>query len=213
MGYPAYKFLEEFDSQDARLGELIHSLRPRPTPAEAEQSSTRRVEEAYSRGYEDGQSAADAQLSIELAKLHAEYGEQIERSSALFSETLADRLTSQLQTKIAQIHAAISDQLVSALLPVLRHVLAEASVRELASGLDELLNETGVLAVELRGPQELIDRVKSRLVALENQEVAVREPRFKCIVDEAAELSITANDTVIEARLMSWIERITMAVE
>jgi hypothetical protein len=170
------------------------------------------VEEAYSRGYEEGQAAAEANLSTELAALRADCEARLERSRALFCEALADKLASDLRQQIDAVHTSISDQLVSALLPIMRRVLTEASVRELAHGLNDLLSEDDALVVELRGPKELIDRVTHRLGDMDASTGRQTETRFRCILDETSELKMTANDTIIEARLMSWIRRIEAAV-
>jgi hypothetical protein len=212
MGYPVHKFLEEFEAGDAQLSNIVRSLRKRPEPAEPERVTTARMEEAYSRGYEEGQAVAEANASAQLATLRADYEARLERSRTLFSEALADKLTSDLREQIAAVHASIGDQLVSALLPILRHVLTEACVRDLAHGLDDLLNEGEAITVELRGPKELIDRVANRLGEIASPAAEQAELRFKCIADEASELKVIAKDTIIEARLMNWIQRIEAAV-
>jgi len=208
MGYPVHKFLEEFETEDAQLTNIVRALRSRSTATESERAASARAEEAYARGHDEGRAAAEADHRAELTAMRAGYEERMERSSALFCESLTEKLVSELRRQIDAVHATISDQLVSALLPVLRHVLTEASVRELAGGLGDLLNEAEALTVELRGPQELIDRVIGCL----SQSQPPAEPRIRCVVDETAELRVTANDTVIEARLMDWIKRLTMAV-
>src|SRR5690606_38321449 len=139
--------LEEFKTGEAQLTDIVRSLRARSEPAEPERVAAARMEEAYSRGYEEGQAAAEANASAELAALGADCEARLEQSRALFSEALADRLTSDLRQQIDAVHAAISDQLVSALLPILRRALTEACVHELAHSLDDLLNENEAVTV------------------------------------------------------------------
>jgi hypothetical protein len=213
MGYPVHNFLEEFGAEDVPADDVVHRFRPRSAPEKAEHVSAERVKEAYSRGYEDGHAAAEAHMRAELDAQRAKYDERMEHLNALFSEKLSEQLTSELRHQIANVHVTISDQLVAALLPVMRHVLTEASVRELIDKLGRFLNETGALAVELRGPADLIERVSNRLVDMEKQGMLREVPSIKCIVDETAELRVTANDTVIESRVMDWIDRIKAAVE
>jgi hypothetical protein len=212
MGYPVHKFLEEFEAGDAQLTNIVRSLRKRPEPAEPERVTSARMEEAYARGYEEGRAAAEANANAEVASLQADFEARLERSRTLFSEALADKLISDLREQIADVHASIGDQLVSALLPILRHALTEACVRDLAHGLDDLLSEDEAITVELRGPKELIDRVANRLDETTPPIPDQTGPRFKCVVDEASELKVIAKDTIIEARLMNWIRRIEAAV-
>lgn len=213
MGYPVHKFLEEFDAEHAQAGDFTERRWPPPKPTQAEAASTERADAAYTRGYEAGKSSAEARLSAELAALHAEHAESMERSRALLGDGLAEKLASELRRQIAAVHVSVSDQIVSALLPLMHRVLTEASMRELAEELGQFLNEAGALTVELRGPQELMERVRRRLTEMERQGMLREEPRLKCVVDEVAELRATANDTVIEARVMDWIRRISAAVE
>ncbi|MGE0768248.1 MAG: hypothetical protein AB7L90_17470 [Hyphomicrobiaceae bacterium] len=212
MGFPVHKFLEEF-AIDGAQDQVVHTLRPRTELAEVDKAARARVDEAYSRGFEEGQSATEAHLLAEMATLRSDYDERLERSSAQFCDALAERLTSDLRRQISELHDSLSDQLASALLPVMRHVLTDASIRELAASLGRLLDEHDAMTVEIRGSQELIDRVSRRLHDISTRGDLQETPRFRCVVDDAAELRVTANDTIIEARLMNWIERITMAVE
>lgn len=213
MGYPVHKFLEEFKGDDAQLTEIVRALRPRSQPAEPERAITARVEDAYSRGYSEGQEAARARSTVEFEALRADYEARMERTGTLFSDALVDRLVSELHRQIDAVHLSVSGQLAAALLPVMRHVLAEATVRELAGNLAGLLDETDTLTIELRGPQELIDRVTRRLDDMETPAIGREDPRLKCVVEETIELRVIINDTVIETRLMHWIERLAAAVK
>lgn len=215
MSFPAHRFLEEFQAQDSQLSNIVRALRSPPTFAESECAIEARIEDAYSQGYNEGQAAAMANLEAQIAALRADYDERLERTKSLYCESLADKLTSNLVRQIEIVQATISDQLVSALLPVMQHVLTEATVRQLTDELGGLLSEANTLTIELQGPKEMVDRIINRLADLNKKnESRPQDPaRFKCIVDEIAEVRITANDTVIEARLTNWIERITAAVE
>jgi len=213
MGYPAHKFLEEFGTSNDQLSDIVRALRPRIQPADDQRAKVEAAEAAYSRGYEEGRAAAQAAHAAEMADLRSDYEARMEGTSALFSTAVAETLRLELHDQIALVHSSISDQLTTALLPVLRHVLTEATVRELAGSLDDLLGEPGAITAELRGPQDMIDRVTARLRDMDASPTDQGNPRLKCVADETAALRITVNDTVIEARLMEWIKRIAAAVE
>lgn len=211
MGYPVHKFLEDFDDDERALSNIVRSLRPKAEAAASERAIQRRIDEAYARGLEEGRAEAEAQRSTELAILREDCENRLEQSKVVFCDNLTDRLTSELRRQIDNVHASIDQQLVSALLPVLRHVLTEATVKELAHGLNDILAEQDAITVELRGPQELVDRITDTLNRM--NEMPQTNSKLKCVPDETSALSIIANDTVIEARLMSWIQRIAAVVE
>jgi hypothetical protein len=222
MGIPVHKILEEFASEEPNQpAATVHPLRLRVTPPPSAQpaqpapavpdSSIGRMAEAYAKGYEEGRSVAQAEARAELAAVEAGHREQLEQTMAQFSERLADELSAGLGRQMAHLNATLSDQTVSALLPVLRHALTEASIRELADGLAMLTREAGAVTVELSGPQQLVDRVWQ--LYREREKLEPNEgPQVRFRIDESAELRVSADETLIESRLMEWMARIAEAV-
>jgi hypothetical protein len=214
MGQPVHKFLEEFPSEGAQPpATIVHRLRPRAVTAPQTTSPMgARLAEAYAKGFEEGQAVARTQAESELAALRADVESRLEEAKGLFSQAVTAQLTGQLHHRMEQLHAVLADQVGSALVPVLRHALTEASIRELADAMRRLARDGDAVTITLSGPEELVEQVWRRYRKLEGGQHADFAPEVRFIHDPTAEIRVSVNDAVIESRLMEWIARISEAV-
>jgi hypothetical protein len=214
MGQPVHRFLEEFATEDALIApSTVYPFRPRlAAPPPEPPLAVARMAEAYAKGYEEGRSEARAQAEAEVAALRADFGVQLEQTMSKFSDRLGDNLAAQLASQIERLFAAMADQVALALHPIMRHVLTETSIREIAESLRTLTQEGGAITVEISGPQELVDRVWRRYGESQALRGGVAMPEVRFVIDDAIDVRARVNDTVIESRLMEWVARIAEAV-
>lgn len=208
MGQPVHRFLEEFAGDEGHTASVVHSLRPRivnriaaPDPIAAQ------LQEAYERGREDGATALRAETEARIAELAADAEIQIEATRSAFAQTVAERLARDLQAGLAHTGAVISEHVAAVLLPLLRDRLAEAAVREFAAELRVMVEDSGAIAVDLSGPDELVHRLLRLLSAADTWKLEIRRAP-----GTDAELRVVLADTVIETRLADWLGRIEAAV-
>ncbi|MGE0630430.1 MAG: hypothetical protein AB7O43_21755 [Hyphomicrobiaceae bacterium] len=213
MGQPLHKFLEEFaGDEDAEAGDVsVHPLRPRlaaaPPPLPTS-SDNGRLGEAYARGFEEGRAAAQEQADSELMAARADFDHRLEEARSVFSQAIAERLSVDLHRQLEQMQAALSDQVASALMPVLRLAFTEAAIRELADGIRTLAGDGEAVAIELSGPQEMVDRVWGRYRELEGERASSSNPDVRFNYSDAADVRVRINDSIIESRLAEWIARL-----
>ena len=218
MRHPVHKFLEEFASDEPAAEPVVLQLRPRagkppaPAVAAAEAAATSRAEEAHSRGYEDGRAAGRAEAETELAALIADAEQRSAETRRLFAETVATDLATGLRRGLDRLHETLEAQVAAALLPVLRHFMAETAIRELAAAMRDLARDGNAATVELTGPQELVERVWHCYGDLERDAPTGVTPVVRFTEGAEAEIRVTANGTAIETRLNAWCLRLTEAV-
>lgn len=213
MGQHLHHVLEEFatqqpspDSASFRTPQ-IHFAPAQPISA----APTIDIDEAYTKGYEDGMQSARREAQAEIDAAHLDCRQRLERAEALFSEKLADELGDKLCSQIERLQDSISDQLVTALLPLLHFALTEAAIREMVDGLRILTIDSEVIHVVLSGPQPLVESVWRRYCESASS-TSKPLPDVTIVIDEAIELRVTVNDSVIQARLGEWISRLEKAV-
>lgn len=214
MAQPAQRFLEIFTADDkvplpAGLGARLEQGPSRHVSAAA---TGFELEQDYERGIAEGRARADAILESEIARLAVEYDGKLAEAKALFSRDLADRLVCELQEGLDRLHETIAEQVLTVLLPVLRHALADASIRALSEELKQLAQDEEAASVELSGPQELIDQLWCRYLEIANEPANGRINFVRREQKSSAQLRFVINGRIIESRLTEWMAKIAEAV-
>jgi hypothetical protein len=214
MRQPAHKFLQEFPIDGSEWSNpVVLQLRPRETAEQPQQGAvmTARIREAHARGYEEGRSSARAEAEAEIAQLTAAFELRIEEIKTLFSKDVAQSLSHDLQRRLDEIHTTLEEQVVAALVPTLRHALAERSIRETAAALRELARDGEAIVIELTGPDDLVEQVWQHFRDLD-QGRSSGEPVVRFNQAETTEIRASVNGTLIESRLEDWVKQIEEAV-
>lgn len=215
MGQHLHRYLEEFASEQpnsdpaslqrpqVRIAAVQSTPTPTPIPIHLDQT--------YIKGHEDGKQSARIQAQAELDAVLLDYQQRLARTKAQFSERLADELSDRLRAQIDRLQDSISNQLVTALLPLLRYALTEATLREMAEGLRILTADREVIHVELTGPKDLVEKVWQKYRdSRPCTSSPVPEP--KIVIDEQVELRLVVNDSIMQARLVEWISKLEEVV-
>lgn len=212
MRQPAHKFLQEFPLDDADWPQApVLQLKPRE-PIESQQAAqvSARVSEAYAKGLEEGRAIARAEAETEIAQLTAGFELRIEEIKATFSKEVARKLGHDLQQRLEEIHTTLEEQVVAALLPILRRNVLERSVRDAASALRGIAGDSEAIVVELSGPDDLVEQVMQYF--REQDQGRSGEPVVRLIPGDTTEVRASVNGTLIETRLEDWISKIEEAV-
>lgn len=211
MAQPAYKYLEEFVGADPAPKPVELAAR-REMNSVVSQTAGAELEQAYARGLEEGQLRADAMVESEIARVAAEFDGRLADAKAEFPRELADRLVLELRHGLERLHATLSEQVLSVLLPVLRHALTDATIVALCEDLKQLAQGSEVVSIELSGPSELVEQLLCRYREIAGDPVGVQISFVRVDVGAPVEIKACADDRIIEARLSQWMSRIAEAV-
>ena len=206
------KYLEEFRGD---IGEPAYSLdlgfRSDMDDATSSASVANPIAESHASGVASGRAAARAEHETELLSLRDEHKRQIDQLSMTMGTRLSEQLMKQIDQRFQQLYETLSGDIAVALMPVLRYCLTEAAVRELVRSLQAVLRPRAGFAVEISGPEDVVRHVWHRYCEAVNDDAPEHWPEVCFKINDAAEVQIVVNNTVIESRLSEWIAKISEA--
>lgn len=211
MGQPASVVLEEFDSDETtrppntlefRLKRIEQQKRPDVVAA--------RLQEAYARGYAEGEAYERRVADQRIAELTVDSERRMEAMRRELAVNLIERLVAACDAGVAQARHLLASQISDILLPVLKQSITERAIFELADRLAGIMEADGAVMVHIRGPESLVDLVLEALSAraLAGNSLA---SRMRSSVADTAEVSVEVGEAVIETRLWDWLRRLEEA--
>lgn len=205
MGVPLSRVLLDFGAAKPPA-----SPSPSPSPAmaivpvcDAGQDAAARLDEAYARGEAAARIAAEAEREQKLAEAMAHAGQQHATERARWASEQADELAARLTSAVATLEARIAEMVGRVLTPFLTSQLRSRSVEALAESIGTLLSGGSNPALRISGPDDLLSALRDRLGA---SPLAIEWE-----TNGQAEVTVLADDSVIETEIQSWMERLAGA--
>ncbi|MFI5013861.1 MAG: hypothetical protein ACHQAY_16095 [Hyphomicrobiales bacterium] len=180
-------------------GPQLQSLDPKAAEELAHQ-----LDDAHARGREEGRGEAAAESALELCKerelLEARLAS--ERESWLAEE--GNRMGSAVRAAFEGLEKSVADSVARILKPFLATALREQVLAQLSETLSALQTAEGPL-LKVSGPETLLNALREKL----GQSPTTIEYAPSSSVD----ISVVADQTVIESRLQAWIDRFDRATD
>ncbi|ACA17630.1 conserved hypothetical protein [Methylobacterium sp. 4-46] len=211
------RYLPDFSAETSAAAEaeplavLLRSARrsaeppPPPPPAEDREALLREAEE---RGRRLGRAQAAAEtaaaLDAALAESQAVADAQMRESRRAWAEEEGQVLAAALIRATGEIEARLAARLAHLLLPVLGEAVRARAVAELRDAIARLLADAAKPAVRVSGPQDLLDALAAAL-GPQAQGIAFAPA-------QGADVTVTAEDAVIESQLAAWTGLLSAAV-
>jgi len=154
------------------------------------------AEEAYRRGCDEARAEAERDLERALTKAREEADDALASARAQWvleeSETLAARLTE----GFSALEARLAEKTSRALRPFLKDAVREQAIAALCETISQLLRSRSATALEMAGPQDLLDAAVRRLEGYEGR-IAIR------VADER-DIRVVCDETTIETQIALW---------
>lgn len=148
--------------------------------------------------------AARAEFDATRAADLAEYERRLAERETEILSAMGDRLAGELTAELAAIAERVGLHVGTVLLRFLDQAVRERAVSELVEAVSALLTGATATRVRIAGPAALTERVAA---AIGPTGVPV-----ECTASEAAELSVTIDDTVVETNVTAWMDRLLAEV-
>ncbi|MEO1281993.1 MAG: hypothetical protein AAFV69_09685 [Pseudomonadota bacterium] len=198
---PASKLLEEVRSSDdpvepgdvlalvkTQVPELqppIHTIGPDDLKA------------ARDEGYASGLAAASSKHEVEMQERYASWTAELDVAKSEWEAAAGVRLAGSMAQQLDALRNELSEQAAAVLQSFIGRTIQKEAVEELAKSVEDMINDTETIAIELTGPSALIDGFCSNFTA------AVQ---LNAVIDEtAAELRVRVQSTTFATRITEWI--------
>jgi hypothetical protein len=189
------RYLLEFDDPKASQTGDNHAGR------QAAASKATLVDEAFTKGFESGKAAAQAQL----AEQQALQAKELAAAREAWAQQEASRLAGQLAAGLGEIEASLADVAARVLEPFLSAELQRRAIADLVENLNALLAQERGAAVRIAGAPDLLEALRTRLDG--------KVENVSYHPSQAPDVQVKVGQTVLETRLGAWVARIQEAVQ
>jgi len=203
-GVPIANFLVDFGNKDLSLELAPATLSP-VLPIAEEVNWAERTEEAHARGFEEGRQAAEAEMETRLAECKAETEREIAAARAAWCAEAGPQLAAQFSTAVREMEDRVTDAIERILRPFLVSAVRRHAVNELRTTLEDLIGKNPGVALEISGPEDLLEAVRESLPE------SLKEVSYAA--NDAREIQVKAGTALIETRISNWLETIAGQTE
>lgn len=196
---PIGSFLVDFGSEAvaAISDEPLHAP---AIAADDEDTQAQQIEAAYERGREEARAAAQAELEARLEEQRATLEQSLAASREAWCNEEAGRVAEQLKAALGELEDRIAQSVEHVLRPFLIQAVRDKAMAELRTTVRELVAASPGITLEISGPEDLLEAVRSSL----SPSVAT----VSYVTNEACELAVKAGASVIETRISAWLDQI-----
>jgi hypothetical protein len=192
---PVAFYLKELSGEPARRGGRQMAL-----GGESASDVEMQIGEAHARGILEARAEAQVELDVAITKQAAEFDKKLATERQRWAAEQGERLAELIASELEQIEQRVSDCVSRILQPLLAEQIRGRAVDELARSLGAMLSKGEFAKITISGPQDLLSAMEARLDG--------SQAGLSFEVADGVELSVSADDTILETRIGSWGETI-----
>ncbi len=159
------------------------------------------VAEAYERGLREGAAAARAEDTEKLAREEEALQQRAHESQVDFQVNEYARLADSISTGLAEMEDRIAASVARILAPLLSAEMTKHIVDDLCDDIARLCSGRAPGIVKIRGPKRLLKALRERVAELPVE--------FEFVQEEAVEVTVEAQHTLIRSQLRPWEDLIS----
>jgi len=185
---------------------------PLPSPmqeAEANQALAEehalQLEAARESGRLEGYEAARAEFAEELERERQSHQEELAAARQEWLCEEGERLRADASTALAEIEARLAQSLGNVLMPFVIDTLRRQMIAELVETISTLIGNNEAISIKIGGPADMLEILRVKLADV--------QANFTYEVGEGVDVSVRAEQTMIETQLSAWIARIAAEME
>lgn len=191
---PVAYYLNDLD------GDVPHRGGNAMTPGGMASDIEARIADAHARGILEGRTVAQGEAEAAREAFAAAAEQKLKTERQRWTDEEGARLARLLQDAMSNLETRIAGRVGDVLKPVLAEEVRVRAVAQLSDTLHDLLAKGTYAAVAVSGPDDLLTRIRDRLGA--DGEAVV------FTATEEVDVSVKADDTIIEARIGAWVRAI-----
>ena len=179
----------------------FHPLSEKPAPPPVEGEDRMAVQKA---AIDKALAAAQAEFEAARAADHSAFQQRLAEREAEIVAAIGETLAQQVVTGLEAIEERVGRQVTAVLLHFLDHAVRERAVDELREAVAALLAQGTATRIKIVGPAALTERVTAAVVP---------GMPVERVESDAADISVTIDETVVETNIVAWMDRLMSATE
>ncbi|MTD94785.1 hypothetical protein GIW81_10630 [Hyphomicrobium sp. xq] len=195
--FPAAPFLVDFGSPEL-ASEVAEEMLLEASAAGAEIDWAERVEEAYTRGLEEGKRSAEAETVVLLDEQKAALDQNLAAAREAWCTEQGPRLAEQVGIAIRGMEDRIAGSVERVLRPFLAQAVRDQAIGQLREIVNDLTATNPGITLEISGPEDLLSAMRASLSS------SVANASY--VVNEACDVQVRAGASVIETRISAWLQ-------
>jgi hypothetical protein len=202
---PLAQFLMEFGNKAPPAASTEPHYKVRQQAAQVattvvHDETPRMIEEARTRGVEEGRAAVLAEMHAKLDEMQRFYEQQRDLERCTWAAREAAQFAAQLAEGLDAIEAAIAESTANILKPFLKGEIHRQAITSLCAALDVIVKQDQALAIEVSGPEDILQLLRERLSS--TNATAVFTP------DDTVEVRVRVGQTILETQLAAWMAKL-----
>jgi len=194
-------YLPRFGQSAPDIFDATQQIRPLGASDTSRRSD--RLAEAEERGRCQAREEARVELERVRAEDRADFELRLAGARQRWAEETGDRLAERMTAALDALPAAFAAPLARVLGPFLGKAVRQRAVDELSETVLALLHGGRHVALSVSGPRDLVERLSDGLAAY---------PHAVEISDEAPDVRVAIDDTIVETQIGAWIARLQAAL-
>jgi hypothetical protein len=163
-----------------------------------------RLDDAHARGVLEGRAAAQVEHAAAAAAQEALFEQRLVSERQTWAAEHGGLLAEQIAAAFEEIEHRVANQVSEILKPVLSEQVRLKAVEELARSLNGMLAKGEYAKVTISGPADLLARMEERLAGGGHGGLSFAAA-------EGADITVSADDTILATRIGSWADVIAGA--
>lgn len=201
MAQPVARYLVDV-AQGPGAGGAVFGIGKTASKAAPDEAAIAR--EAYERGLAEARAAAQDELAMAISDERRAAAKQLEDQRRLWKDREGERLAAAITTGLATIETRIAETVATIIEPFVTERVRIAACSDVVATVKDISNRSRGVAIELKGPDDLVRSVAERLPKdIVVTTLASEGPEVRAIVDQ----------TIIETRIGAWLQRLSEALE
>lgn len=156
--------------------------------------------EAHARGHLEGRAAAQIEHDADIAKQLALFDQKLAAERQTWAAKQGAHLGELIATAFEDIEQRVAQRVGEILKPLLHDKIRLKAIEDLSNSLSIMLTKGDYVKIAVSGPQDLLSAVEKRLGS--------QFAGVTFAATEGVDLTVNADETIIETRIGAWTEAI-----
>jgi flagellar biosynthesis/type III secretory pathway protein FliH len=192
---PVAHYLTDFGIKD--FPAELPQMPPSAIPVLAEAHWAELIEEAHAKGIAEGRKAAEEQAAAQLEQQQAESQQALAAAREAWTAEAGPRISEQIVSAISQMEQRIADAAERVLRPLMVDAVRAEAIRQLRAILQDLIRSSPDLALQVTGPEDLLDAVRAGIPD------SVKTVSY--VVSTTTDVQIKAGSSLVETSIGTWL--------